>query len=54
MGEFLHIAFWVVCAFVWGAAIGRMKGQEAEDELRIKISDLTATNRILRKRLESD
>lgn len=54
MGDFLHIAFWVVCAFVWGIAYGRMKSQEVEDKLRIQISNLTEANRILRKRIEAD
>lgn len=54
MEDVLLIVIWVLGAFVWGAAYGRMKGQKAEDELRIKIADLTQQVRILKKRMESE
>ena len=54
MEDVLLMVVLVLGAFVWGVAYGRMKGQQAEDELRIKIADLTQQVRILNKRLDAE
>lgn len=56
MGDYVHIAFWIVWTFIFGATYGRMKGQKAEDELRMKIAELNAQNRLMQRlqdRIES-
>jgi len=47
MNDLLLMVLWVLAGFVWGAMYGRMKGQKAEDELRIKIAELNAQNRLI-------
>jgi len=54
MEDALLMILWVLGGFVWGVAYGRMKGQKAEDELRIKIADLTQQVRILKKRIDAE
>lgn len=49
MGDFLLVVIWTLGGFVWGAIYGRMKGQKAEDELRIKIAELNAQNRLMQR-----
>jgi hypothetical protein len=49
MGDFLLVVIWTLGGFVWGAMYGRMKGQKAEDELRIKIAELNAQNRLMQR-----
>lgn len=33
MGDYVHIAFWIVWAFIFGATYGGMKGRKAESKL---------------------
>lgn len=49
MEDALLMILWVLGGFVWGVAYGRMKGQKAEDELRIKIAELNAQNRLMQR-----
>lgn len=49
MEDVLLMVVLVLGAFVWGVSYGRMKGQQAEDELRIKIAELNAQNRLMQR-----
>ncbi|MCP1404282.1 hypothetical protein [Achromobacter insolitus] len=56
MGDFFMVVIWALGGFVWGAVYGRMKNQRVEDDLRIKLAELSAQNRLMHRlqaRMES-
>ncbi len=56
MGDFFMMVIWALGGFVWGAVYGRIKNQRVEDDLRIKLAELSAQNRLMHRlqdRMES-
>lgn len=54
MSEMANMLVMFVIGFGVGVIYGRMKGMNVEDELNMKINDLTQQVRILKKRLDSE